>query len=248
MGAPAATLSPKPGRPNSRAASPGGPSNSWDRSCLDAPAGTGSTSWRTTPNANSRSNSAPRALSTVKPAASARSRATANNTVLPIPAGPSTTSAPPRPCPARPACPHPLQLSIPLKQQTVALTHERNHNPPYVESLRIARRPSQTARPAFTSPRTTFNRKVRGDARGFPGANTRGADRTWTVKPSAQLMRERTCARKMRTAQRRRRSKNRRPGFASGERRCSTAARPAAPRLTMIPTGGPAKGRRWHGS
>ena len=105
IGAAVATPSPRPGRPNSRAATPGGPSNSRDRSSSDAPATTGSTSWRTTPNANSRSSSAPRARSTLKPSPSAASRATANNTVLPIPAGPSTTSAPPRPCRAR--CRHP---------------------------------------------------------------------------------------------------------------------------------------------
>jgi hypothetical protein len=50
-----------------RAVTPGGPSRSLARSRADAPASAGSTSCRTTPNANSRSNSAPRARNQPKP-------------------------------------------------------------------------------------------------------------------------------------------------------------------------------------
>ena len=49
-GVPVATPSSRPGRPSSRAATPGGPSNSRLALPRDAPATTGSTSWRTTPN------------------------------------------------------------------------------------------------------------------------------------------------------------------------------------------------------
>ncbi len=180
IGAAVAMPSPRPGRPNSRAATPGGPSSSWDRSSSDAPATTGSTSWRTTPNANSRSSSAPRARSTLKPSASAASRAAANNTVLPIPAGPSTTSAPPRPCRAR--CRHsPIRSnsrSRSSRRPSRSPMDEITNHPPYVAPLRVAEGRPRRPRPAITSPRTTTKWKVRGRCQGGPpGANSRAADR-----------------------------------------------------------------------
>ena len=72
------------------------------------------------------------------------------------------------------ALPYPLQLSITLEQETVALTHGRDHNPPYVAPVRIARRPTRRPQPAFTSPRTVPKWKVRGGARGFPRVRIRG--------------------------------------------------------------------------
>ena len=176
IGAAVATPSLRPGRPNSRAATPGGPSNSWHRSSSDAPASTGSTSWRTTPNANSRSSSAPRARNTLKPSASAASRATANNTVLPIPAGPSTTSAPPRPC--RALCRHsPIRSnsrSRSSKRPSRSPMDEITTHLPYVAPMRVAAGLPRHPRPAITSPRTTTKWKVRGGARGVPPVRIRG--------------------------------------------------------------------------
>ena len=85
-----------PGRPRSAAAPPLAWSSS-ERSSSDASASAGSNSWRTTPNANSRSSSAPRDRSTRIPWSTAVVRAAASNAVFPIPAGPSTTKNLPPP-------------------------------------------------------------------------------------------------------------------------------------------------------
>ena len=176
IGAAVATPSPRPGRPSSRAATPGGPSNSCDRSSSDAPATTGSTSWRTTPNANSRSSSAPRARNTLKPSLSAASRATANNTVLPIPAGPSTTSAPPWPCCARwrhsPTRSNSRSRSS--RRPSRSPMDEITNHLPYVALVRMAEGRPRRPRPAITSPRTPTKWKVRGGARGVPPVRVRG--------------------------------------------------------------------------
>ena len=67
------------------------------RSSSDALASGDSNSWRTTPNAKSRSSSVPRDRSTSIPSSVAAARAAASSAVLPIPAGPSTTRNLPRP-------------------------------------------------------------------------------------------------------------------------------------------------------
>jgi len=74
-----------------------GPSSSMRRCVASGPATAGSKSWRAMPNANSRSNSLPRAASTRAPAARPRSTTAHSSADLPIPAGPSTSTARPRP-------------------------------------------------------------------------------------------------------------------------------------------------------
>jgi hypothetical protein len=72
------------------------------RSTDPSPATRVSKSWRTTPNANSRSSSPPRATSTRRSASAASRRASASSRVLPIPADPSTSTTRARPSTASP--------------------------------------------------------------------------------------------------------------------------------------------------
>ena len=67
------------------------------RSSSEAFASGDSNSWRTTPNAKSRSSSVPRDRSTSIPSSAAVPRTAASSAVLPIPAGPSITRNLPRP-------------------------------------------------------------------------------------------------------------------------------------------------------
>ena len=93
--APASELA--PGSPSSSAATPAAPCSRSARSAGRAVASGTSSSWRATPNANSRSSWAPRARSSRIPRAWATASAALSIAVLPIPAGPSITSIPPLP-------------------------------------------------------------------------------------------------------------------------------------------------------
>jgi hypothetical protein len=89
------------GQTRARAAKPAAPFSRSSRSRTEALASTGSKSCLTTPNANSRSSSAPRPRSTRMPRASAIARDPVSTAVLPIPAAPSTTTKLPLPSRAR---------------------------------------------------------------------------------------------------------------------------------------------------
>ena len=81
-----------PGRPSTPAAPPAAACSRSARSSSDASASGGSKSWRTTPKAKSRSSSVPRERRTRMPLRRSPGRAAASSAVLPIPAGPSTTT------------------------------------------------------------------------------------------------------------------------------------------------------------
>ena len=77
----------------------------------------GASSWITTPSANSRSITPPRARRTAIPSASASSAASPSSEVLPIPGAPSITTIPPEPAAAlRSATADLLQLGLALEQ------------------------------------------------------------------------------------------------------------------------------------
>jgi len=87
---------PSPSCPQSGGhAAAAGPANSVSRSLASASETRVSKSWRTTPNAKPDSSSEPRARRTSYPALAGRSHAGPSSEVLPIPAPPSTTRAPP---------------------------------------------------------------------------------------------------------------------------------------------------------
>ena len=105
------------------------PRSSSARSAGRRVASSASNSWRTTPNANSPSNSPPRAAST-RMSSPRLLRASASSRVLPIPALPSITTSEPSPARARSAQrEHRGELAVALEERPLARVHRASRLP-----------------------------------------------------------------------------------------------------------------------
>ena len=171
----------------------------------------GSSNCRTTPKPNARSSSIPRAASGVNPAARAWTHAAATSALLPIPAGPSTTTARPSP-PATAPAPSRITASSSLRSRSspspgsaiVLITAIQRSSRLYSDikhrQIPYADRPggSPQVRPAYRAGRASSSHPVRA---GFAYPTTRVSRRRksgrsqWTTRTSADGPRVDDCFR-----------------------------------------------------
>ena len=136
---------PAASRANRRAAGPAAPANG-----SAAPSRAGSSSWRTTPNANGCSSSEPFASSAVRPACSAAARAARASSVLPTPAGPSISVS--APAPAR-ACANPSRHVASSRSRSSRAAAVLRGTPATIHARPPARKPRGNPRGTSLVPR-----------------------------------------------------------------------------------------------